>query len=177
MLFRIFKYSIKNSLRNKFLTFSSILVLTLLMLFVNILSMLQNISNTLINSINSKLTISLYIKDEYTETSLEIGDLINEIEKLNKSIQVEYKTKDKILSEIRQREPDLVKIIEKDNPLPDTIVISNIGITDYEKLNDLIIRREYLLANDESQNNYFANYTTQYKKIQDIISILHILQI
>jgi cell division protein FtsX len=79
MLFRIFKYSIKNSLRNKFLSISSILVLTLLMLFINILSELQAVSSKLIDSINSKLTISLYINENYTKTSLEITDFIADI--------------------------------------------------------------------------------------------------
>jgi len=39
---------------------------------------------------------------------------------------VEYKTKDDIINEIRLKEPNLVKILERNNPLPDTIVLSNI---------------------------------------------------
>jgi hypothetical protein len=77
---------------------------------------------------------------------------------------------------MRLREPDLVKILEKDNPLPDTVVLSNIAILDYEKVNNLIETRMYLLANDETQENYFANYTTQYQKIEDVVSVLNILQ-
>jgi cell division protein FtsX len=63
MLARIAKYSIKNILRNKFLSFSSVLVLTLLMFFINILVVLHDVSFKLIDSINSKLTISLYLED------------------------------------------------------------------------------------------------------------------
>jgi hypothetical protein len=90
---------------------------------------------------------------------------------------VEYKTKDDILNDMRIREPDLVKILERSNPLPDTIVLSNIAITDYKRVNGLVESRMYLLANDETQEDYFANYTTQYKKIEDVTSILEVLQL
>lgn len=177
MFFRILKYSIKNSLRNKFLSISSVLVLTLLMFFVNILFIVEDVSNSIINTINSKLTISLYVNENYSDTSLEINDFIEEIEKLKWWIVAEYKTKDDILNEMRQREPDLVKILERSNPLPDTIVLSNISLSDYEKVDTLVKSRLYLLSNDESQEDYFANYTTQYKKIDDVTSILIILQV
>ncbi|MBT6778732.1 hypothetical protein HOA93_02970 [bacterium] len=79
MLTRIAKYSAKNILRNKFLSLSSILVLTLLMFFINILVILHDVSIKLISSINSKLTISLYLEDGYDRNSVEIIDLINDI--------------------------------------------------------------------------------------------------
>lgn len=176
MLFRIFKYSVKNSLRNKFLSLSSILVLTLLMFFINILVLLDDVSYKLIDWINSKLTISLYIDEKYTKTSLEVTDFIEDINKENKEILVEYKTKDDILNDLRLKEPNLVKILERSNPLPDTIVLSNIGISEYKKINALIESRLYLLVNDESQDDYFANYTTQYKKIEDVTSVLEVLK-
>jgi len=176
MLFRIFKYSVKNSLRNKFLSLSSILVLTLLMFFINILVLLDDVSYKLIDGINSKLTISLYIDEKYTKTSLEVTDFIEDINKENKDIVVEYKTKDDILNDLRLKEPNLVKILERSNPLPDTVVLSNIGISEYKKINALIESRLYLLANDESQDDYFANYTTQYKKIEDVTSVLEVLK-
>ena len=176
MLFRIFKYSVKNSLRNKFLSLSSILVLTLLMFFINILVLLDDVSYKLIDGINSKLTISLYIDEKYTKTSLEVTDFIEDINKENKDIVVEYKTKDDILNDLRLKEPNLVKILERSNPLPDTVVLSNIGISEYKKINALIESRLYLLVNDESQDDYFANYTTQYKKIEDVTSVLEVLK-
>jgi len=81
MLTRIAKYSIKNILRNKFLSFSSILVLTLLMFFINILVVLHDVSFKLIDSINSKMTISLYLDDKYDKNSIEVIDLIEDIKK------------------------------------------------------------------------------------------------
>lgn len=176
MLFRIFKYSVKNILRNKFLSISSVLVLTLLMFFINILSVLEDISYKLINSINSKLTISLYLNEDYDKTSLEVTDLINDINDYSKTIKVEYKNKDEILDEIRLKEPSLVQILEKNNPLPDTIVLSELQLKDYETINSIIEQKLFLLINDNSTNDYFANYTTQYKKIASVISVLDVLK-
>ncbi|MDD2908062.1 MAG: hypothetical protein PHH98_05475 [Candidatus Gracilibacteria bacterium] len=176
MFFRIFKYSVKNTLRNKFLSISSVLVLTLLMFFINILVLLNDVSSKLIDGINSKLTISLYVDEKYTKTSLEITDFIDDIKTQNAGVVVEYKTKDDIINEIRLKEPNLVKILERNNPLPDTIVLSNIGISEYKKINELVESRLYLLVNDQDQKDYFANYTTQYKKIEDVTSILDVLQ-
>lgn len=176
MFFRIFKYSVKNTLRNKFLSISSVLVLTLLMVFINILVLLDDVSSKLIDWINSKLTISLYVDEKYTKTSLEVTDFIDDIKKQNSDVLVEYKTKDDIINEIRLKEPNLVKILERNNPLPDTIVLSNIGISEYKNINALVESRLYLLVNDENQKDYFANYTTQYKKIEDVTSVLDVLQ-
>jgi cell division transport system permease protein len=82
MLSRIAKYSVKNILRNKFLSISSILVLTLLMFFINILVILHDVSFKLIDSINSKLTISLYLNEEYNKNSIEVIDLIEDIKNI-----------------------------------------------------------------------------------------------
>ena len=60
--------------------------------------------------------------------------------------------------------------------MPDTVVLSNIAISEYKKINALIESRLYLLVNDESQEDYFDNYTTQYKKIEDVTSVLEILK-
>ncbi|MBT4632937.1 hypothetical protein HOB94_02955 [bacterium] len=49
------------------------------MFFINILVILHDVSIKLISSINSKLTISLYLEDGYDRNSVEIIDLINDI--------------------------------------------------------------------------------------------------
>ena len=75
----------------------------------------------MINTINDKLTISLYLDDKYNENSIEVIDLINDINDLKLGIRVDYKTKEDVLNEMRLRDPDLVKILERENPLPATI--------------------------------------------------------
>ena len=183
MISRIAKYSIKNILRNKFLSFSSVIVLTLLMFFINILVVLHDVSFKLIDSINSKLTISLYLEEGYDKNSIEVHDLIEDIQKIWEwiwtewLINVEYKTKEDILDDIRVQEPGLVKILERNNPLPETIVLSNILLNQYVELNTVIENKLFLLSQQDEDQNYFANYSSQYKKITNIINILDILQV
>jgi len=182
MLTRIAKYSVKNIFRNKFLSFSSILVLTLLMFFINILVILHDVSFKLIDSINSKMTISLYLKDWYDKNSIEVIDLIENIKKINWSweesnINVKYKTKEDILDDIRTKEPALVKILERNNPLPDTIIISNIKLNQYVDLNKIIEYKLFLLSKEKDDKEYFANYTSQYDRISKIINVLDVLQV
>ncbi len=175
MILRITKYSIKNILRNKFLSLSSVLVLTLLMFFINILVILHDVSFKLIDSVSSKMTISLYISNEYDKNSLKVTDLMNEIWALHPGIWVEYKTKDVILDELRAREPDLVKILERSNPLPDTIILSNIWINYYEAVNAIIQPKEFLLSTYSDDQTHFSHYATQYENIKSILSVLNIL--
>jgi len=183
MLTRITKYSIKNIFRNKFLSLSSVIVLTLLMFFINILVILHDVSFKLINSINSKLTISLYLDEKYNKNSVEVIDMIEDIKNIkgwiwnDLWIKVEYKTKEIILDEMREKEPWLVKILERNNPLPDTIVLSNIELNQYSDLNKAIENKMFVLSQEKSDLEYFANYTSQYKKIIDIINILDVLQL
>ncbi len=175
MIFRITKYSIKNILRNKFLSISSILVLTLLMFFINILVILHDVSFKLIDSVNSKMTISLYLNDEYDKNSLEVNDLMNSIVWVHSDIWVEYKSKELILDEIREKEPDLVEILERTNPLPDTIILSDIQIEYYKEVNSIIEPKVFILKKYEDNTDHFSHYSSQYKNIENIISVLGIL--
>jgi cell division protein FtsX len=92
-------------------------------------------------------------------------------------IKVTYKTKEEILDDIRFKEPDLVKILERNNPLPETIIVSNIKLDQYKKLNSVIENKWFLLQKQEGNKDYFANYTSQYLRITHIIDVLSVLQI
>lgn len=175
MLGRLLKYGVKNILRNKFLSFSSVIVLALLMFFVNILMILHNLSNNLIEVVNSKLTISLYLKDEYPESHPDVKKLMESISQKTPNIKIELKTKDQVLEEMRKRDEELVKIIKSQNPLPTTINLSNIQIDQYEKLNESIESKIYLLSEFRTNSTY--DYRTQYERIVHIITILKTLKI
>ncbi|MDD5769544.1 MAG: permease-like cell division protein FtsX [Candidatus Gracilibacteria bacterium] len=175
MLYRLLKYSIKNILRNKFLSFSSVLVLALLMFFINILMIVYNLSDNLIEVINSKLTISLYLKDDYPKESIDVQKLINDISMQTPNIKIEYKSKDEVLEEMRKKDEELVSIIRSQNPLPATINLSNIKIEEYEKLNYIIESKLYILSDFKTSSIY--DYRTQYLKILKIIGILKTLKL
>jgi len=72
------------------------------------------------------------LEDDYDRNSLEVIDLKKDISRISSTIEWDYKTKDDVLEEIRQQDPELVKILERTNPLPETITLSNVDITEYD---------------------------------------------
>ncbi len=177
MFFRISKYAVKNTLRNKFLSLSSVLVLTLLMFFINILVLLHDVSHTIIEGINSKMSISLYLKDWYNINSADVTSLMDSIQSVSPLVTLDYKSKDEILNDIKAKEPDLVKMLERNNPLPNTISISNIPLEVYEKINPYIENKWYILAQNDLDTEEFSNYSVQYKKIQSVTNLINLLQV
>ncbi|MCH8518447.1 hypothetical protein LAT59_01675 [Candidatus Gracilibacteria bacterium] len=179
MFIRILSYAIQNILRNTFLSLSSILILTLLMFFINILIVIHGVSFRIIDEINDRLTISLYLKDEYDQNSLEVLGLKNDLRQSIPSIEIIYKNKDDVLEEIRARDPELVNILELQNPLPETITLENIPLQEYQRLNTLIEKRMYILLEQTAgeTEEYFSSYARQFERISTVIQVLNILQV
>lgn len=178
MFLRLFKYSFKNIARNSFLSFSSVLILTLLMFFINILILLHDVSFRIIDGINDKLTISLYLSEDFNKNSEEVITLLWDIKRDFPNIQTQYKTKQEVLDELREKDPELVKILERQNPLPETISLMGIELTQFEALNYIIEGKSFILAQaEEWEKDYFSNYSSQYNRITQVISVLGILQI
>ncbi len=175
MFIKILKYSVKNILRNKFLSISSILVLTLLMFFINLLLVVHSTSFKIIDYVNNKISISLYLQDGFDKNSKEVINFMSNFREQFSNSKIVYKSKEEILEEIRQKDPELVRILEKQNPLPNTIIISQIPISDYDELNFLIENKLYLFSGNENikwEWESFASYKAQYKRITSIVNIL-----
>jgi cell division protein FtsX len=136
-------------MRNSFLSFSSVLVLTLLMFFINILFLLHDVSFRIIDGVNDKLTISLYLEEGYNKNSGEVIGLLGEIGQGFPNIEAIYKTKEQVLNEIREQDPNLVKILERQNPLPETISLNNIALEQFSQLNTIIQSKQDILAQSQ----------------------------
>jgi len=179
MFTKLLKYSIKNILRNKFLSISSILVLTLLMFFINLLLVVHHTSFELINYVNNKMSISLYLDDKYDKNSKDVIDLIEKLKSTSLVSNIKYKSQDEVLEEIKKQDIELVRILEKQNPLPNTITISKIPLSDYEKLNYIIEWKLYLFSWNKQDinksNEVFSSYKAQYSRITSIITKLKAL--
>ncbi|MCD5375246.1 hypothetical protein LR010_02200 [Candidatus Gracilibacteria bacterium] len=152
------------------------------MFFINILLVLHDVSFRIIDNINEKLTISLYLDEQYDKNSIEIIDLQNDIKKAIPEISITYKTKDEVLEELRERDPELVNILERQNPLPETITLEDIPLKRYEDLNLIIENKLFVLTETVSESGnkkeeYFSTYTRQFERIGKVTSILSILQI
>jgi len=140
------------------------------------------VSFRIIDGVNDKLTISLYLSEQYDKNSVEVIDLQSDIKNAIPEIGISYKTKDEVLEELRERDPELVNILERQNPLPETISLENIPLKSYEQLNTIIENKLFVLTENEQKESarweeYFSNYTRQFERIDKVISILNILQI
>jgi len=176
MLYRLFKYSLKNILRNKFLSLSSIIVLGILMFFVNLLMIVHNLSDRLIKTVNEKLTISLYFKDEFNDINHEhVGPLVEEIRGKLPNTEIIFRTKEQTLEDMKAQDPQIVEIVGiASNPLPPTLTIYNIQLNDYDILNGIIQNKYGML--DESANAQGYDYLSQYSRIIKVTGILKLLK-
>lgn len=171
---KLLKYAIKNILRNKFLSLSTVLVLSLLMFFVNILAVVHNVSFWVIDKINSKLTISLYLKDNITDKSSGVIDLKNKIKKLSDEIDIEYISKDDALKSLLEKSPnDFWAILEWENPLPWVLELSNIWVEEHSKINEIINQKLEIL--EWSKQEWW--HQGQFDTIKTITPILQNFQI
>ncbi len=116
--------------------------------------------------------------------------MMNGIASVSPTVEILYKNKDDVLEDIRKKDPNLVTILEKTNPLPATIELSNINIQDYDAINREIQQRIFVLEEGNPLNNgektsvvgakkwdeHFSNYTSQYDNIMQVISVLTTLQ-
>ncbi len=176
---RILKYAIKNIIRNKFLSFSAFLVLSLMIFFINILILSNYTTNYLIEKINSKLTISIYLKQWYTNTNSEVIDLILNIKSLNKDLWVKYVSSQDAFLILQEQDPDLASIIEPDqeNPLPSSIFVEKIWFNEYEILDSVISKYKNIIVYDENKSKKnIIDYKAQYERINYVIKIFKYIQ-
>ncbi len=176
---RILSYALSNILRNRWLSFSSILVLTLLVFFINIFFFLIHGTNYFIETINKRISITLNLKSGYTSENLRVVNLTDQITASFSGIVWKYTSASGALEILRDRDPELALIIqdESDNPLPDTLQIENISINDYERFNTMIAGFQDIIEYDkEKLDRKLNSYTAQYERIHSIVSFLQSVQ-
>lgn len=177
---RIFKYAIKNIQRNMFLSFSSVLVLTLIIFFINILMLVNFTTDEIIKNINSRLTISISLNKWYTNENSEVIELISWIRSVDRELTVTYISPEEALSVIKNRDPELTKVVESDseNPLPASIKIENIWLREYSNINDVISKYKWVIVYDETKfKKRLVDYKTQYDRIDNVIKVFHSIKL
>jgi cell division transport system permease protein len=149
------------------------------MFFINILFLVNYTTQYLINNINSRLTISLNLKSSYTNENSEVIELISDIKSFNKWLEVNYISKEEAFWVLQIRDPELAKVIEweKENPLPSSIVIKKIWLTQYESLDKIISKYKNIIIYDEEKSKKnITDYKAQYQRINDVIKIFTSIQ-
>lgn len=177
---RILKYALKNIKRNAFLSFSSVLVLSLIIFFINILLLVNFTVDSISDNVNDRLTISLNLKSSYTNENSEVIELITNIKLFDKTLSVTYISQDDAFSILKKRDPELARVIEseKDNPLPSSILIKNIWLSEYEGLDKIISKYKNIIFYDENKSKKaITDYKNQFEKINSLIKVLQSIKI
>ena len=177
---RILKYALKNIKRNAFLSLSSVLVLTLIIFFINILLLVNYTTDNLIQNINQRLTMSVTLNKGYTNENSEVIELISWIRVLGNWILVTYVSPEEAFSTMRERDPELTKLIEdpNENPLPASIKIENIWIGEYDKLDVVIVKYKSAIVFDEKRfKKKIIDYKAQYERINSVIKVFNSIKL
>jgi len=129
--YRIIKLGLTNFWRNGLLSMAATLILTITLFSISIFVTLTLVANSAIESVNSRIDVVAYFKDNASEK--QVLDLRKELSVLDGVRSVEYISKEKAFEKWQARTEDqrLKEVITaKDNPLPRSLEIK---MTDPEK--------------------------------------------
>lgn len=172
---RLLKYALKNTIRNPFLSLSSILVISLLIFFINTLFFIEYVTTSLTENINDRMSLSLNLKSGYTGDNSEVIAAMSALKQASPSVNIEYLSKEEAFEILRKRDQELVRIIEgdKENPLPSSIVIKDIPLSEYPKIDAIVKQFKGIIQYDEERSQRsLVDYRAQYERIQGLINIL-----
>lgn len=172
---RLLKYALKNTIRNPFLSLSSILVISLLIFFINTLFFIEYVTTSLTENINDRMSLSLNLKPGYTGDNSEVIAAMSALKQASPSVNIEYLSKEEAFEILRKRDQELVRIIEgdKENPLPSSIVIKDIPLSEYPKIDAIVKQFKGIIQYDEERSQRsLVDYRAQYERIQGLINIL-----
>lgn len=175
----ILRYAFKNIFRNLFLSASSVLVIGLLVFFVNILLFVLFATEQFIMSVNDKISITINFRDGFDNSQVRSQMLINGINTAFTWVKLDYISREQALAILKWRNPDLAVLVEQtnENPLPNSLRLSNIELGTYSELDTYISRFQDILQYDQSDmNRKLVDYKSQYKRIAQVVHILTALQ-
>jgi len=176
---RILSYAIDNIFHSRWLSLSSLLVLSLLIFFINIFLFLIYGTDYFIHSINKRIVFSLNFKEGFTSEDVRVVALFDEVQKNFSGSTIQYISASWALEVLRLRDPQLAALIEDDhkNPLPNTLQIENIPLDQYDDLNAIIPWYQDIIEYDrEKMERKLLSYQSQYERIASVVSFMQSMQ-
>lgn len=143
---RAINYGLQNFWRNLGLSLTTITILILTLLSVNVLFILNILTNEAIQSVTERIDISLYFKPE---TSIEEADEVKKyIETFNEISAVRLLPQEEVLKNFREKHKNDAQILESidaldENPLPITLTVKTNSPSDYKKILEEIDVAQY----------------------------------
>ena len=134
-------YFIKEALvgfkRNFSTALGSIITIFLSLVMIGLFCIAGVVVNNIVESVESEISITCYIGDNYTETSADVTSFENWLKGLSGVDSVSFTSKDQALENFRQSvaNPEIVdQLDEGSNPLPASV---NITLTDAQLVTDI----------------------------------------
>lgn len=174
----ILRYAFKNIFRNLFLSISSIMTIGLLVFFVNILLLVVHSSGEFISSVNDKIVLNINFKAGYNDSQIRSKEFLDWLKNSFSTLEVKYISREEAFAIFSERNPDLASVIEdsSENPLPDSVQISQIPIKSYNDVHNYIATFEDILQyNEDDLNKKLLNYEAQYNRVLKIVDLLNLL--
>lgn len=100
-----------------------LLIVAVLLLCMHGLFFVNGVLDHTSQIVKKRLTLTLYVRSEYSIESRNMRNFIEELEALDSPIRSTYITKEVALDQELQRNPDLLSILSGENPLPDSIIL------------------------------------------------------
>ncbi|MFC1613405.1 cell division protein FtsX [Patescibacteria group bacterium] len=181
-IYRVIKFALQNFIRNFWLSFVTIIILSLTFITITFLIIFNVITRESINAIQNKIDISVYFKQEVTEE--EVYQKEFQLLALPWTKNIKYISKEQALENFKIKHfdnPDLLSSLEQldENPLGATLIITAKDVNNYTDIISVLNSDNF---KDIIQNKNFNDYkkavdqttmiTYKVKKVGIIASII-----
>ena len=164
---RVIKFSLQDIGRNIWLSLTTIIILILALVSINLLLAVKVISSTAIDVVKNKIDVSLYIKSDSEENKiLALKAKISDLEQVK---NIEYIPKQIALESFKQKHKNDPKILQAlielgKNPLSPILIIKADDINKYDEL----IANLNKIDDDIIESRNFDDHKTMLGKINSI---------
>lgn len=160
-------------------TLLSMLLISFLIFFGNILSLLSFNVQKGAQTVQEKLWIYFYLDDTLTSKDALYTEIISLIEELKKEgLELDFFSKEKAFSLLSKRLPDIIENLEQygiENPLPPTVYVMFRNQNEYETLKRIILKYEEVIVNMEDLEQWFT-FSQQEQRVSTVINILNVVR-
>jgi cell division transport system permease protein len=170
---RVLKAGLQNFLRNITLAVAAIAVITITLTTVLLLVIANATLNSTIKSINNKINISVYLKDDITDQQK--NDLVNGLKSLNEVQSVDYISKSEVLAIYEEQNKGNSSIesavAQTNNPLPATINVTPKNPSQLQEIKDYLNKPNIILLQSDP-SSYSGTLKTAIDKIGNTTKLL-----
>jgi cell division transport system permease protein len=181
-IFRDIKIAFQNFYRNIGLFLVTIIIIILALFSINLLIVLNILTNASIDVIKKKIDISVYFKPETSQD--QVFSIKSRLEVLPEVENVQFLQKKDALLWFQKKHKDDPKILEAlqeldDNPLGDSLIIQAKKIKDYKTILNILDERQYKNFIYDKDFGDYENFIDQLNlssnKAQQITLIISII--